>query len=445
MSTISMPSQMMPQTPDDESDVAARQKRKRLLTFIFNKVADSVGRAAVTNTIKIAAITAVAGIGASSFVTIGTAAAASAVGSALYVYAKETALEWRHAKREERAMTWWDASRSRKMKVALLTGAAGGAFGAWLAGTDAFKVGAEVVKEYGGKLLDFFVGSAHAATLPVGALAVAPAISVEHAAAALPSAEKFVNALGRLWGMAMKSHDAHGKFMATLLKADPNDMNSVSPQFLKDRAHEVLRLKDIPWQDRLNMAHELGEEAQKRGNHQAVQFLKDLAKLEHVKPQFDAAHIVHAAPVSAPVHVATEVIAPPASIEQIVPIDVSSLKVIPVQVADLPPLDIPAPITVAAPVTPAFSEAATCTLASPDDAGARGVACVVNKAVMAPGDYVGFVAAEDVTLKAVTPLVAGSTSLPTEAFLHERIVADGVSKVEALRGMAKALAATPMM
>ncbi len=430
---------MIPQTPDDESDVAARQKRKRLLSFIFNKVADSVGRAAVTNTLKIAAISAVAGIGASSFVTIGTAAAASAAGSALYVYAKETALEWRQAKREERSMRWWDADRSRKVKIALLTGAAGGAFGAWVAGTDTFKAGAEVVKEYGGKIFGFFIGSAHAATLPADALvpaaALTPSLSIEHAVP-IVSADKPVTTLGRLWGMAMKSNDAHGKFMATLLKADPDNMNSVSPQFLKDRAHEVLRLKDIPWQDRLNMAHELAEEAKNRGNHQAVQFLKDLAKLEHVKPQFNAAHVVHAA---APVQAVTEVIAPPPeALEAIAPIDVSSLKVVPVEIADLPP------IAAIAPVTPVFAEAATCTLAAPDDLGARGVACVVNKAVMQPGDYIGFVAAEDAGLKAVTPLVAGSSSLPTETFLHERIVADGVSKVEALRGAAKAIAATPI-
>jgi len=462
---------------DESGNPVPKKNKKGWLSGLFNKAVDAAGRAAITNTLKIAAVTALAGAGASSFVTIGTAAAASAVGSALYAYGKETFLEWRRAREEQRDMQWWDAARSRKVKIAFLTGAAGGAFGAWFAGTETFKTGMEVAREYGGKVLDFFVSSAHAAE-PVAAVAAVAApvvngLDVAHAVAPLQAALPAVtvpdaaplNPLGRLWHMAMTSNEAHGKLMAKLLPSNPEDMKSVSPQFLKDRAHEVLRLKDVPWQERLSLAHDLAEEAKARGNHQAVQFLKDLARLEHMKSQFNTeggTKHVHAAvkhiakQVAAPKpEIALETVqpepltipkiempkldlpqvnvdaAPAATFDErfVFPVSPAASAAPTITVTDLPPVTAVNP----APVAKVFSEAATCTLAVDPTAGGNGVECVINKATMQPGDYIGFVAAENPGLKAVTPLLEGSTDVPTDAFLHERIVADGVSKVNALR------------
>ncbi|MDE1152393.1 MAG: hypothetical protein PW788_07640 [Micavibrio sp.] len=462
---------------DESGNAVPKKNKKGWLSGLFNKAVDAAGRAAITNTLKIAAVTALAGAGASSFVTIGTAAAASAAGAALYVYGKETFLEWRRARAEERDMQWWDADRSRKVKIALLTGAAGGAFGAWFAGTETFKTGMEVAREFGGRALDFFVSSAHAAE-PFGTLAAVAApvahmatggLDIAHAAAPLQAALPVslpdaapLNPLGRLWHMAMTSNEAHGKFMAKLLPSNPDDMKSVSPQFLKDRAHEVLRLKDIPWQDRLNLAHDLAEEAKARGNKQAVQFLKDLAKLEHVKPQFNAEGAAHHAQATLK-HVAKHLVTPKPEIAleaapleplTIPKIDMPEIK-LPEMTFDAMPADtvsvipaspailvesLPPPV----PVAKVFSEAAVCTLSPDATTGANGVECVINKAVMQPGDYVSFVAGENPVLKAVTPLVEGSTDVPTGAFLHERIVADGVSKVDALRATVRTVATAKM-
>lgn len=505
----------------DESGQPVQKKKKLSLSGIFNKVADMAGRAAVTNTLKLAAVTTLAGLGASSFMTIGTAAAASALGSALYVYGKETALEWRKAKREDRAMQWWDADRSRKVKFALLTGAAGGAFGAWLAGTEFFKAGLELAKEAGAKVFDFIMPAAHAAEPASLALGVATAhtpaanISMDnfnarfdaafakpspfgtldpHAFAPAPahaptamdnfnlrwnaafdkppvtgSATGPFGALdtqafqpkldlahidlaqlpvtapaptaGDIWAkvldVAARSHHGHNALSAIASKVH-GGADCVTPQMLKDSAHDVLRLQDIPWQERLTLARQLAEEAQARGNHQAGQFLKDLLRLEHgAKPHFNVAHHVKVAPhpvaaVHEAVHVETAAPPPDAFVTADAPqIDLPQTDVagtaplLPVETQPLPPVVAPPPVTAT------FTEAAKCTVVT--DNGASSVACIISRADMHAGDYVSFVAAENPAIKSTTSLLQGSVDVPTQSFLHERVVADGVAKVNALR------------
>lgn len=424
--------------------------KKSKLKWFFNKAADIAGRAAVTNTFKIAAVTVMAGIGASSVVSVGVASLASGIGSALYVYGKEAVKDYRAGT----PVNWSDKERIKKARNALLIGAAGGAFGAWLAQTEFFKAGLEIAKDLGGRALDHLIPSAMAQDAPVAAgqsmmpaevinaprppadipaakapvklpvetpapkapvvakpvveapKRIVPRVAVR-APVTLPSAEAIAagaadakdanNVLGRVWEAAMKSDQAKGKFMAELLRADPDNLQSVSPQFLKDRAHDVLRLKDIPLQERLALAHDLAAEAKARGNRQAVQFLKDLVKLGYVEP-------VSAAPV-------------PVTVADAVP----EIKIVPEAVV--------VPEIAAVPeVKVFFTEAASC-LVAPDQT----VDCTVAAETMKPGDYISFAASDNPSMKAFTPLTEDSTEMPTRAFLHERLVADGVAKIESLR------------
>ena len=366
--------------------------KKGFLTRFFNKAVDIGTRAAVTNVIKIAAVSAVAGAGLSSFATIGVAAVASGSGAALYSYGKDTFIDWRQARATGGKIDWRDPAKLKRAKIALLTGVAGGAFGAWLAGTEFFHTGIEYAKEFGGKVFDVVIPSAAAAELPlVAAKDILPVVDV--APAQQP------NVLARLWQTAMKSDQAQGKFAAYLLKADPDNINSVSPQFLKDRAHDVLRLKDIPLQERLTLAHDLAETAKERGNKQAVQFLKDLVKLGYKPP---VEQVV--------AHIAVPVV-PVAAVADILPLPVEPVTVAPAQV---------------------FNEAATCVVTNAPE-GDYGIDCVTNTPVMKAGDYVSFVDKLQPDLKISTPLLPGSEDVPTQSFLHDAVMSDGVSRLNTLR------------
>ncbi len=368
------------------SDTASK---KRFLSRFFNKAVDIGTRAAVTNVIKIAAVSAVAGAGLSSFATIGVAAVASGAGAALYSYGKDTFIDWRQARATGGKIDWRDPAKLKRAKIALLTGVAGGAFGAWLGGTEFFHTGIEYAKEFGGKVFDVVIPGAAAAELPlVAAKDILPIIDT--APAQQP------NVLARLWQTAMKSDQAQGKFAAYLLKADPDNLNSVSPQFLKDRAHDVLRLKDIPLQERLKLAHDLAETAKERGNKQAVQFLKDLVKLGY-KPQLEQA-VAHIA-------------APVATVADILPLPAEPVVIAPAQV---------------------FNEAATCVVTNAAE-GDYGIDCVTNTPVMKAGDYVSFVDKVQPELKVSTPLLPGSEDVPTQSFLHDTVMSDGVARLNTLR------------
>ncbi len=432
------------------------RQKKNWLSWAFKKAADVGARAALTNTLKIAAATTMIGAGASSMLTIGVTMIATGVGAGLYTYLKDYAV----ARWMGEDVDFWDAERLRKAKWALLTGAAGGAFGAWLAGTDTFQAGLSFAKEYGlkalGGLSDIFMGNAYAAPVVAAVAAAAPAVA--DVAPAKPTS------LSKLWEATMKTDTVKGKAFAEMLAADPDKMKSVSPQFLKDRAHDVLRMKDIPFEERLKLARELATEAKERGNKQAVQFLKDLVKLEKFAPKIATLPDVVVTAPRLPDTVAAIPSLPPAE-----PIKLPEI------VAELPVIEIPetprvvgvvvetehstgetadrvttdnsaAPLAVET-VTPAettvveatpartFNEAAVCNISGPDAAGAYDADCQVQKAEMQPGDYVTFKmeGAAD-----TTALTEDSVPVKTESFLHEQVVADGINKVSAKRPLTAA-------
>jgi hypothetical protein len=520
-------------TDEDAADHDARvasanglPKRKKFwLSSAFAKVApklaDIAGRAAFTNALKIGAVSAVAGAGASALVSAGVAAVTAGAGAAVYSYGKDTFSAWRKAQRDnDDSFRWVDTERLKKARTALLFGVAGGAFGAWLAGTDTFQHGLELAKTYGGKMIEsalgFFSGNVHAASavpaaaLPVAALSaedITARIDAAHAAVAAPAATPQVaeddiiaridaahglldaersalevipaediaapkNALGKLWDAVMTSEQAKGAFMAQMLTANPDDLSSVTPQFLKDRAHDVLRLTDLPWQDRLSLARELAEEAQARGNRQAAGFLRDLAKLEdgtwkprglnisgdaaapqpaaikavpEIKPDILPPETV--APETVPQDIMTqEIIAPETPIKTVILETDPVTGVVSERIVDAirgegliiePMTDIPAEET--APKTPdviAPARAAVCTVTLAADLSAAESFCQVSKPVMRAGDYIAFVAAGASELTVKTPLLDGSVDVPTQAFLHEKLIGDGVARLSSAAKLA---------
>lgn len=517
------------ETSVDAGAAKGDAQKKSFLKTAFNKAADIAGRAAVTQGLRLGALSMVAGAGASAVVSIGVAAAAAGTGAALYSYGKDTYMAWRSASAlGDDSFHWIDSERLKKARTALLFGVAGGAFGAWLAGTDTFQHGLEFAKTYGGKMiesvLNFFGGTFSsapaAASLPVPAVDVATttldaetinarvAAAHEAVAAANPSASATVTAeddiiaridaahglldaeragleilpveaaapatvLNRLWGAAMTSDQAKGAFMAQMMKADPDDLSSVTPQFLKDRAHDVLRLTDLPWQDRLSLARELAEEAQARGNRQAAGFLRDLAKLEDGswKPRglniTGTEEIAAAKPaVVTKEIVAKEIITPKAApaLEQIIVPEQAPVKTVildtdaatgtvtervvdgiagpglTIETVEQPAVEkaVPAAQQIAEPSiqqtvqqTPkaAFDRAAICTVTMAGDHSAAETFCEVSKNTMKAGDYVTFVAAHNVTINVSTTLLDGSVDVPTQSFLHEKVIGDGVARL----------------
>lgn len=511
------------------------KRKKKWLSGVFAKAADIAGRAAVTQAIKITAVTALAGAGASAFVSIGVAAVASGAGAAVYSYGKDTYSAWRDAKRDgDDSFRWVDTERLKKARNALLFGVAGGVFGAWLAGTETFQAGLDMAKHWGGKMIEsalgFFSTPALAQVAPEVSLAqaapdvatltpeqITARINDAHEAAqaaaaasavseddiiaridaahglldaerrgleviAVPEAPKTV--LGKLWDAAMTSEQAKGVFMAQMLKADPDNLASVTPQFLKDRAHDVLRLTDLPWQDRLSLARELAEEAQARGNRQAAGFLRDLAKLEDGtwKPRglnIDGTAAPKAVPdVSAPEVKAVPEAAPQPEAKPLThitlpeepPVKTVILETDPAtgevqeRVVDairgeglrIEPMTEGAALPDAAPETAieqpaaepqaekqmaekpaaAFERAAVCTVTMAGDLSAAETFCEVSKPSMQPGDYISFVAAGNVHINVATSLVEGSVDVPTQSFLHEKVIGDGVARLSSAAKMA---------
>lgn len=511
------------------------KRKKKWLSGVFAKAADIAGRAAVTQAIKITAVTALAGAGASAFVSIGVAAVASGAGAAVYSYGKDTYSAWRDAKRDgDDSFRWVDTERLKKARNALLFGVAGGAFGAWLAGTETFQAGLDMAKHWGGKMIEsalgFFSTPALAQVAPEIPLAqAAPDVTTltpeqitarindaheaAHAAAAasavseddiiaridaahglldaerrgleviaVPEAPK--TALGKLWDAAMTSEQAKGVFMAQMLKADPDNLASVTPQFLKDRAHDVLRLTDLPWQDRLSLARELAEEAQARGNRQAAGFLRDLAKLEDGtwKPRglnidgTAAPKVVPEAPVPEVKAVPEAAPQPEAkplthiTLPEEPPVKTVILETDPAtgevqeRVVDairgeglrIEPMTEGVALPDAAPETAieqpaaepqaekqmaekpaaAFERAAVCTVTMAGDLSAAETFCEVSKPSMKPGDYISFVAAGNVHINVATSLVEGSVEVPTQSFLHEKVIGDGVARLSSAAKMA---------
>lgn len=391
-----------------EDDGGLKKNQAGWFRKVFNKVADSAGRSAVTNTLKIAVVSTLAGAGASSVLTVGAAAVAAGMGAALYSYGKDLTIDLLHARKTGAAVALWDRERAKRARLALLVGTAGGAFGAWLAGTDTFKFGIGMLKETGAKaagwLSGIFIQSASAAELPQG-LVASPK-----------------NPLEKLWVAAMKSDRASGKFIGELFKSDPSDMKSVAPQYLKDRAHDILRIKDLPWADRLETARALAEEAKARGNRQAVQFLKDLVKLE----KLHGGVMPHAAMTDTLQQVEMPEIAP---IKTVI-LDTDAAGHVTERIVDA---ESAAPLVIvdaSEPLQRRFEEAALCSVSPAAAADELDASCVIHKSVMEPGDYISFVRETSAGFRPVVPLAPDSIAVETENFLNEKTIAEGIAKLK---------------
>lgn len=437
------------ETAESLAAEATAKKKKLSFSAIFNKLADVGARGAVTSAIKFAAVSTLVGAGASSFVTIGVAAVAAGAGSALYAYSKDLMQDVMLARKDGHKVSLWNAERSKKVKIALLSGVAGGAFGAWLAGTDTFKAGLDLFKDYGLKA----VSGVFNAIIPSAAAAEPILSAVAPIAAVVPVADApKPNVVGKLWTMMMSSDQAQGKMMAEMLNADPSDAKSVSAQFLKDRAHDILRVKDVPVAERFAMAKELAEEAKARGNKQAGQFLKDLAKmarLQGISLDTPAAVAIPAVPVAAVVAPAVDVVAPVA--EVVAPVAEAAAPIVPATpavAAEVAPVTAVTPAAVVAPVaaeiaavvTPAtpttasleaFREAGRCMVAGPDAEGAYDVTCDKLKAFVQPGDHLSFVSASNPLAKGIVPYTLDSSfAVETEKLMGSaQVQNDGVKKV----------------
>lgn len=432
-----------------------RRGMKGFAKWAFNKAVDMGCRAAVTNTIKIFAATTLIGAGASSALTIGVTAAATGVGAGLYAYLKDYAVaKRRYALEGGDEVRFLDKARLKKVKWALLAGVAGGAFGSWLAGTEAFQSGLAFVKDMGLKglssLADAFSGVAHAAPR-VGA--IAPAGTMLAAAPAAAPAEIFdveranPTALDRLWKAVMASEQAKGKMMADMLKANGGDMNSVSPQFLKDRAHDILRMKDIAVDERISIARELATAAEARGNKQAVQFLRDLAKFQADNTVLEKVTVTAPKLPDVPVAALPVEELPIVHIPEDMPVKTVLLDTDPVtgevteRIVDALTAE---RLTVESVPVRDFREAALCRVSAPDANGVYDAECDTFKEDMEPGDYVTFVAQDNPLSHDITPLTEDSVALKTSDFLHETVIADGVRKVAGKGTAALAVVNYPM-
>jgi hypothetical protein len=338
------------------------------LKGIFNKSADVLARAAVTNAVKITAVSALAGIGASALLTTGSTIVAAGIGAGLYSYGKDSIQAYRESRTKKTGFHLLDAARMKRARNALLCGVAGGAFGSWLAGTDTFQEGLSLIKEYGmktaGWLGDFI--------LPVAA-----------ASAALPIIEApKLDLMQRLQEIVHHAKPSNSRLFNEVAKIDTAHPKKFSAQFLKDRANEVLRLKGVSWEERVSLARDLATEAKAHGNRQAEKFLSDLEKLNkwHAKPTLAAA-----------------------------PIAATNTTI--------------ATGTTDHPLLVRFREAATCILGERNTEGAFAVHCTPHLDTMQGGDTIVF---QQGDYKTSVMLAPGSDTVATKDFMHRNAITKGV-------------------
>lgn len=383
---------------DDSVSVAPR---KGQLRRVFNFLADASARAAIVGVVRVAAVSTLVGVGASAALTIGVTAIATGVGAGLYAYLKEYAQERKAARTQGLKVDFLSAQRVKKVKWALLAGVAGGAFGAWLAGTETFQSVLGTLKSGLMKAADFVTDgmSAHAATVaPVATAAVG---------------------VDQVWQTAMTNNTPQGnKVLTALFQA--NGMNP-SGQALKDEAHRILRDKSLSMAERFSTARVLAEEAKKLGNHQAVAFLKDLARLED-KFADTAAKTLSLKTLSLP-PVATVISAP---LEHVATVDMVQPELAAIEMPKL--VDIPPPA----------EQAAECQVWVQGD-NAFTYACTKTAETMQPGrHFVSFVDAEKADIRADMTLMEVSDTVPTDAALSKSVILAGVDEIRALRDAVKA-------
>ncbi len=417
------------------------KNKKGWLKRAFAKAGDIAGRAAVTNLVKIGAVSVMAGAGASAVLTVAGAAVATGVGAALYTYGRDSWKARREAATNGTEFKWLDYNRLKAARLSLLCGVAGGALGAWLASSDTVqwvvKWGIEKVGDGFESLSGVFSGASAPETV---------------AAAAGAAVEAKATVLSRLSQAVAEYGGADSRLSAWLSKIDLGNLDSVSPQALKDAAHDVLRIEEIPQDERFALARELATEAQARGNAQAEGFLRDLASLEAGETPASAPAVA-ATPVAdasgavtmkdsgmSPEFIAEmekmlaeldgETETPATTTTEAAPAETTSSPIIEIDPSVFEGDDtVTAPVASIAPIAPVFAqEAAVCNVTVNAPAGvAVDVSCTVSKPEMAAGDFIRFTdgAGQSVT----TDLLAGSERVETRGFLQGPVVADGVDRL----------------
>lgn len=421
------------------------KNKKGWLKRAFAVAGDMAGRAAVTNLVKIGTASVLVGAGASAVLTVAGAAVATGIGAALYTYGRDTWKARREASLNNTEFKWFDFNRVKAARFSLLCGVAGGALGAWLASSETVQWAAKwTFDKAGDTLSSIFSGAAESG-----------AVSDAAATAAATAVEAKASVLARL-SQTLAEHGAEGSRLAGwLATVDLNDTNSVTPQFLKDAAHDVLRVNDIPEAERFALARELATEAQARGNEQAGQFLNDLARLEAGEAPVAAPSATPSVAATGEVSMAQAAPNPEFLAEMqkaLAELDVQAdanaaaetaaaaqeaLQETTPQISVDPSVfegddSVTAPATSVsdiAPITQTFGqEAAVCNVTVNAPAGvAVEVSCSVSKTEMSAGDFIRFTdgAGQSVT----TDLLAGSARVETHGFLQGPVIADGVDRL----------------
>lgn len=433
--------------------------RRGILSRVFNKstgqmLANMAARSAVTNVVKMGAVGAAVGFGASAFVTSAVAIGAAGLTSAVMSYGFQSWKDYKAAKAAGEEFKFISMSRAKQAALALACGVAGGAIGSWLAHSEIAQSAFRWVASHAGPTIHSWIASASAAFGLHHAAAPAPAAGLA-AAPAAPAPSTTV--LSRAADMLAAHGDSGTHLGQALAHVNVHDVNSVSPQFLKDSAHEILRMKDLPLADRYAMARALAETARDRGNHQAVAFLKDLTRLEdrlagragaaaehaasaHHAPHHAAHHHAATKPTVAPAHEATHVAGGAVHVAEMPVADAPS--------ADAPVVDAPAatgdaitPVPAPAPVEvrdlPPLSQhfatqTGTCSVSYAADGSTSSISCNITVPEMQGGDYITFIDASDPTHRVTTSLSEGSVGLSTGDFQNETVISDGVNRLSVL-------------
>ncbi len=384
--------------------------RKKNLRPLFNKVAHMGLRTLTTTAFKTAATAAALSLGASAFMTTATTVAAAGMASCLFSYGFDTIKSYSEARKTGAEAHLWDRQRAKKAAYALMFGVAGGALGTWFAHSDLFKSGMGFVRDHAGhKVTDLLMSLKsefhkaavphHAGLAPHKIFAPAPPVAAPvpppSIPAFVPAPQPESNGLQEL-ALALKGMQhppsALLRDMAHINTANPA---SITAQHMKDLAHSALRMRGVGYDERLKIARDLAKSAADRGNRQALSFLKDLRA-----PGLKDPLSVHAAAVAVVKDTVKDTAKDTAKD--------TLTEAIRDSVAEH-----------ATAVAPSFNPAAVCSVTLDASGAHHDVACVVQKAVMQPGDSIVCNSPDEIGLvSGEVRLSADSTAVPTLKFMH---------------------------
>lgn len=163
---------------------------RNVMKSIGTKAADMAAGRAVSTTMRLIAITWVAGMigGVSTIGSVALLAVAAGVSSGIYSYHKDyLTARLRGPKEQRRQVKYLDMKRAKSAGLSFLSGTANGLFGAWLAKTGILQAVLGRVKDFifsGGGLLQNSFNTAAAPALPLSAESRGASLSGSFAVAA---------------------------------------------------------------------------------------------------------------------------------------------------------------------------------------------------------------------------------------------------------------------